>query len=149
MNKEIGMSTEINKTVARRIVEQGVNQGDMDVLDAAHASDFVNHAAPPGAPGDLDGFKAFVQALRVAFPDLHYHIDAEVAEGDMLTQLLTVRGTMTGEFNGMPPTGKTAVWKEMHMGRFVDGKLVEHWGLADQMGMLGALGYRMDISIPE
>jgi predicted ester cyclase len=143
------MSTEANKAAARRLVEEGINQGNMAVLDAVHASNFVDHAAPPGMPADLGGFKMFIQALRAAFPDIHYDIDAEVAEGDMLTHFLTGRGTMKGEFNGMPPTGKKATWKEMHMGRFVDGKVAEHWGVVDQMGMLAALGYKVDVSMPK
>jgi predicted ester cyclase len=141
------MSAEANKAAARRLVEVGINQGNMAVLDEVHAPNFVNHAAPPGMPTDLNGFKMFVQALRSAFPDIHYHIDAEVAEGDLLTHFLTGHGTMQGEFNGMPPTGKSATWTEMHMGRFVDGRVTEHWGVVDQMGMLAALGYKVDVSI--
>lgn len=143
------MSAETDKAAARRIVEEGINKGDMAALDAVHAADFVDHAAPPGLPPDLAGFKMFVQALRAAFPDIHYHIDAEIAEGDMLTHQLTAHGTMKGELNGMPPTGKHASWQEMHMGRFVDGKVVEHWGIVDQMGMMSALGYKVDVSIPK
>jgi predicted ester cyclase len=141
------MSAEANKATARRLVEEGINQGNMAALDEAHAPNFVNHAAPPGMPTDLNGFKMFIQALRSAFPDIHYQIDAEVAEGDMLTHFLTGHGTMQGEFNGMPPTGKSATWTEMHMGRFVDGRVTEHWGVVDQMGMLAALGYKVDVSI--
>jgi predicted ester cyclase len=99
-------------------------------------------------PQDLAGFKMFVQSLRAAFPDIHYHIEAEVAEGEMLTHFLSAHGTMKGEFSGMPPTGKHASWQEMHMGRFADGKVVEHWGVVDQMGMLAALGYKVDVTIP-
>ena len=66
----------------------------------------------------------------------------------MLTHYLTGHGTMKGEFQGMPPTGKHASWKEMHMGRFENGKVVEHWGVVDQMGMLAALGYKVDVTVP-
>jgi predicted ester cyclase len=142
------MTAEANKTAAHRLVEEGLNQGNMAALDAVHAANFVDHAAPPGVPANVAGFKMFVQALRSAFPDIHYHIDAEVVEGDMLTHYLTGHGTMKGEFMGMPPTGKHASWKEMHMGRFENGKVVEHWGVVDQMGMLAALGYKVDVTVP-
>jgi predicted ester cyclase len=49
-------------------------------------------------------------------------------------------GTMTGEFGGMPATGKRATWTEIHIGRVANGRLVEHWGLVDQLGMLVQLG---------
>jgi predicted ester cyclase len=142
------MTAEANKAAARRLVEEGLNQGNMAALDAVHAANFVNHAAPPGVPANLEGFKMFVQSLRAGFPDIHYHIDAEVGEGDMLTHFLTGHGTMKGEFAGMPPTGKHGSWQEMHMGRFENGKVVEHWGVVDQMGMLAALGYKVDVTIP-
>ena len=140
------MSAEVNKAAARRIVEEGLNHGDMAALDAVHAPGFVDHAVPPGIPANLEGFKMFVQALRAAFPDVHYHIEAEVAQGDMVTHRLQAHGTMKGDFQGMPATGKNATWNEMHMGRFVDGKVAEHWGIVDQMGMMAALGYKVDVS---
>ena len=143
------MSAEANKAATRRLVEDGINKGDMAALDAVHAANFVDHAAPPGVPANLAGFKMFVQSLRSAFPDIHYHIDAEIAEGDMITHRLTAHGTMKGEFQGMSPTGKHASWQEMHMGRCVDGKIVEHWGVVDQMGMMHALGYKVDVSMPK
>jgi len=40
----------------------------------------------------------------------------------------------------MPATGARATWSEIHIGRVADGQLVEHWGLADQLGMLVQLG---------
>jgi predicted ester cyclase len=145
--RRIPMSAEANKAAGRRIVEEGLNKGDMAALDAVHAPGFVDHTVPPGMPADLSGFKMLVQAIRSAFPDIHYHIDAEIAEGDMLSHCLTVHGTMKGDFNGMPATGKNATWQEMHIGRFVNGKVEEHWGVIDRMGMLEALGYKVDVAV--
>ena len=53
---------------------------------------------------------------------------------------LTARGTQKGEFLGVPATGKEATWSEIHIGRIADGKVVEHWGTVDQMGMAQQLG---------
>jgi predicted ester cyclase len=50
-------------------------------------------------------------------------------------------GTMTGDFMGMPASGKSATWEETHMARFADGKLAEHWAVIDQLGMLTQLGF--------
>ena len=49
---------------------------------------------------------------------------------------VTGQGTMTGAFAGMPATHKHAAWSEIHISRFKDGKIVEHWGSVDQLGML-------------
>lgn len=134
------MSTEENKAVARRVVEEVVNQGNMAAADALFTADYVDHTVPPGLPPGLEGFKMFFTAFRAAFPDVHYHIEDEIAEGDMVVHRLMGHGTMKGDFQGMPATGKSATWGEMHIGRFVGGKIAEHWANVDQLGMLQQLG---------
>ena len=47
---------------------------------------------------------------------------------------------MTGEFMGVPPTGKHATWTEIHISRGVNGRMTEHWGLANELSMLVQLG---------
>jgi steroid delta-isomerase-like uncharacterized protein len=106
------------------------------------ADDIVEHfALPPGMPAGKEGFKLFVKALRSAFPDLKITIDFSVAEGDLVAQHGTATGTMKGEFAGMPPSGKTATWAGIHIQRIKDGKIVEHWAVEDQLGMLQQLGF--------
>ncbi len=86
-------------------------------------------------------FDAFFTHLRAAFPDLHYTLEEPLlADGDKVVARARVRGTMQGAFLGMPATGKMATWTEIHSGRIVDGKLVEHWATSDQLGMLQQLG---------
>ena len=53
---------------------------------------------------------------------------------------LATTGTMTGEFMGIAPIGKSATWTEIHIGRGVNGRLTEHWSVADTFGMLVQLG---------
>ena len=79
-------------------------------------------------------------ALRAAFPVFSYTLDDEIAEGDRVVHLLTGLGTMQGDFQGMPATGKQATWQEIHIGRFKEGKIEEHWAVIDQLGMLQQLG---------
>jgi len=134
------MSTEENKAVGRRLVEEVLNKGNVAAVDEYFAADYVDHSVPPGIPPDREGLKMFFTAFRAAFPDLHYHIDDEIAEGNMLVHRLTGHGTMQGEFQGMPATGKHATWSEIHIGRLAGGKLAEHWANVDQLGMLQQLG---------
>jgi steroid delta-isomerase-like uncharacterized protein len=95
----------------------------------------------PGSAGGLAGLKQFFGMLRAAFPDLHYTIEEPLlAEADKVVGRFTVRGTMKGAFLGMPATGKTATWTEIHSARIVDGKIVEHWAVGDRLGMLQQLG---------
>ena len=135
------MSTEDNKKTARRIVLELFNAGNVNLIDSLFSPDFVDHALPPEVSPTRDGFRSMIPILRQAFPDLEYTIEDQIAEGDKVAQRLTGRGTLKGEFMGMQPTGKTAIWQEMHWHRFdASGLLVEHWDTTDSLGMLTQLG---------
>jgi len=135
------MGTQENKASAHRFLEEVVNRGNVSIIDELASPSFIDHTAPPGVPAGNEGFKVFITMLRTAFPDLHYAIDDEIAEGDRVVQRATARGTMKGDFQGMPASGKTATWSEIHITRFENGKAVEHWGVVDQLGMLAQLGF--------
>ena len=74
------------------------------------------------------------------FSDFKVTVVHSVAEGDLVVQHTRNTGTMTGEFRGMKPTGKSATWDIVHIVRFQDGKAVEHWAIADNLAMLQQLG---------
>ncbi len=135
------MSVEANKAAFRRIPEDIFNTGNIELVDELFAAEYVEHqSAPPGVPTGVAGIKEFVTMFRAAFPDLHYTVEMTIAEGDIATGHVTVRGTHQGEFMGIPPTGKHVTWTETHIGRFENGKLVEHWGNGDDLGMMQQLG---------
>ena len=87
-----------------------------------------------------EGSKQTLVALKKAFPDLRYTIEDSIESGDKIVHRLTASGTMKADFAGMPATGKHATWTEIHIGRVVNGRLTEHWGLIDQLAMLVQLG---------
>jgi predicted ester cyclase len=128
------------KTNLDRIPLEVINQSRFELIDELFAPDYVEHNPQPGVPPTKEGFKQTVKALKTAFPDLRYTIDDAIECGDKIVQRLSATGTMSGEFNGMPATGKRATWTEIHIGRVANGKVVEHWGLIDQLGMLVQLG---------
>jgi predicted ester cyclase len=132
--------SEQNKAAFRAIPEKVINTKNLAAADQYFGAEFVDHAAPPGSPAGIAGFKAFFGALTTAFPDLKYTVEDLVAEGEKVVARASVRGTMKGDFQGMKATGKTATWTEIHIGRFVNGKVVEHWATIDQLGMLQQLG---------
>ena len=76
-----------------------------------------------------------------AFPDLNVVVDHWVAEGDLVAGVMTTKGTQTGEFMGMPDSGKKFSVREMHMVRVANGKMAEHWGLANEMSMMQQLEF--------
>jgi predicted ester cyclase len=122
-----------------RIVEIW-NLGKVELIDQLYAPEYVDRTPQEGFAPTLDGLKKAVSALKAGFPDLHYTLDESIYSGDKLVHRVTARGTMTGDFNGMPATNKTATWTEIHIARLVDGRIVEHWGVADQLSMLVQLG---------
>jgi predicted ester cyclase len=80
--------------------------------------------------------------MRNAFPDLQTEIDEIFEEGDIVAFRYTVRGTHEGEFNWIAPTGRKIQVRAMEFLRFSDGKMVNRWGLTDQLGLLEQLGRR-------
>jgi predicted ester cyclase len=135
------MSAEQNKAISRRVPIEVLSQGRIEVVDEIFAPDFKEHGTPPpGIPAGRDGVKAIASALRKGFPDLAYRVDLQIAEGDYVAGYVTVSGTHKGEVFGMPATGKRAEWTESHIVKIVNGKITDHWGVLDQLGMLRQLG---------
>ena len=135
------MSTEQNKALVRQLVEEVFNRGNMSLADEFLAPDFVEHEElPPGIPRDREGAKQLTTMLRSAFPDFKATIDDIVAEGDKVVIRQTWSGTHKGEFMGVPPTGKSVSFGVIDIIRVAGGKLVEHWGQMDSMGMMQQLG---------
>lgn len=118
-----------------------VNQGHVDQLNRFCAASFVEHQmmSPDQAPG-LEGVKKGFQDLRQAFPDLKFHVDDIIRSGDKAVVRYTMTGTNKGSFMGMPPSGKSVKTTGIDVMRFAGGKVVEHWGNSDDLGMMQQLG---------
>jgi steroid delta-isomerase-like uncharacterized protein len=135
------MSTEENKAIARRVNDEVWSEGHLDVIDELFADDFV--ATIVGAPEQIrgpQGFREFVVMYRTAFPDLRITVDEQFAEGETVVTRWTATGTNEGELMGIPATGKQATTAGININRISNGKLVEGWGLFDQLGLLQQLG---------
>ena len=102
----------------RSIPQEIFTDGREDLIDEYFGVDYVEHAKlPPGIGPGREGFRQFVSAFRSAFPDGRYEVLLQTQDGDLHTGLVAVEGTMTGDFLGMPASGKKARWEEMHIGR--------------------------------
>ena len=122
-----------------------LNAGDMDGFGAMLADDFLEHEETPGIPPTKDGVLEFFEMYRAAFPDLRMDPEDVLASGDKVVARVRATGTNTGEFMGMPPSGKNVDVELIDIIRFGDDGLArEHWGVADQMRTLQQLG-----AIPE
>ncbi|MFQ5794614.1 MAG: ester cyclase [Candidatus Bipolaricaulia bacterium] len=134
------MSTEENKAIMRRMIEELWNQGNMDVADELFAPDHTSPSAPDLPPGS-EGVKIITTMFRNAMPDYHMTIDFMVAEGDQVAARFTQSGTHTGgDLMGIAPTDKKATWTEIGILRIKDGKIVESWYEVDMMSLMQQLG---------
>jgi len=84
--------------------------------------------------------KGSITQLHAAVPGLHYTIEHKIVEGDKLVHFITGHGTMTGPFIGIPPTGQSATWQEVHIVRLAGAQVVESWAVVDSLGMLIQFG---------
>jgi predicted ester cyclase len=132
--------SEGNKTVVKRFVTEYQNGRDEAVLVELVAEDAVDHAAPPEAPPGRVGVKAFHDAFHAAFEGLHAEIHQQVAEDDLVVTRKTFHGRHTGDFMGIPPTGRDIELGVIDILRIRDGRIVEHWNQLDQLGLLRQLG---------
>jgi steroid delta-isomerase-like uncharacterized protein len=118
-----------------------LNAGDMDSFSAVLADDFLEHEETPGIPPTKDGVLQFFGMYMAAFPDLHMEPEDVLASGDKVVARVRATGTHTGEFMGMPPSGKNVDVELIDIIRFGDDGLAhEHWGVADQIKMMQQLG---------
>jgi predicted ester cyclase len=100
----------------------------------------VNHDPFPGFAPDREGFRRIGQVFRQGFPDWHSRLEALIAEGDLVTERFTARGTHQGEILGVAPTGRQVTLAGINIFRVQDGKLVARWGRTDDLGLLQQLG---------
>jgi len=129
-----------NKALVRRYVEEVLNRKNLAIIDELFAPTFVDHdSSMPEARGPA-GVKRLAGMVHVSFPDLHFSVEDLVAEGDKVAYRYTVRGTHTGDFMGIAPTGKQFVATGIHIYRVADGKFQEEWENWDMLGVLRQLG---------
>ena len=134
------MSAETNQAIVHRYVEEGYNAGNMAVLDELFAVDFVNHDPAQPSVRDLQGLKQLIMAQRAAFADIRTTVEDLVASGDTVVKRFTVRGTHTGDFNGIPATGRQFTLEGIDILRLAGGKIQEIWIAYDTLGLLRQLG---------
>jgi predicted ester cyclase len=135
---------EANKAVVERLFNDDLNEPDgptaARVADQIIAPDFVDHTNPPELKHGLESHKTIVALFRSSFPDMHWTVEDVVAEGDRVVARTTMRGTHRGEFFGLAPTGRPVVYPGIHVLRLADGKVAEHWGSNDDLGLMRQLG---------
>jgi predicted ester cyclase len=134
------MSLEANKKLARDYFKAFLSK------DTAW---FREHIEPgfrrhdPGLPFEVvgpQGVERLADALLPAIPDMRLDIEDVIAEGEKVLVRLVIRGTQQGELFGIPPTSRAIEVAVLDLFHIRNGRLVEHWALLDNLGMLRQLG---------
>jgi predicted ester cyclase len=136
------MSLEENKTIVRRFIHEGVIGGNLAVIDELCSPECVNHSAVPEARHGTEGVKRVVGLSRAAMPDQRWTNEMLVAEGDLVVIHGIREATWQADgFRGLPtPKGKPVAVELVHIFRVCDGKIVEHWAVRDDLGLMKQLG---------
>ncbi len=138
------MSTEENKEIVRRY-QEAYNSADYDALDEVVAADVLTPNMMSSVPHGLEGAKLVHQKTLIGMPDYHTTIEDLIAEGDKVVARVSMTGTHTGDFYGIPPTGRGVKFTGIFIARIANGKIVEHWGEEDGVKVLRELGFKIKL----
>ena len=130
------MSTEDNKELIRRYIDEVINTGNVDQIENFVAPDYVEVHEGKRYPVGIDGAKEHILGVRQTYPDLELTVENQIAEGEWVATCITARGTHKGVWLGIKPTGKSLVYTGVNVNRIVNGRIVEHGGAANLLGPL-------------
>ncbi|MGO8951445.1 MAG: ester cyclase [Ktedonobacterales bacterium] len=122
----------------RRFFEE-VNRKNLAISDELMAPDFVSHS-PTGTTQGLEAFKQYFSGYFIAFPDLQFTMEEQLAMGHQCVVQWTARGTHQGMLAGIAPTGKSTTISGVTISHWAHGKVIESWVYFDNLGLMQQLG---------
>jgi steroid delta-isomerase-like uncharacterized protein len=131
-------------SVVRRNTELVQGKGDFALFEELFSDDFVDRTPQPGTTPDKDGVRVLYRRLRDAFPDFRPEIVWQSVDGDIVTTFKIYHGTHRGTFLDIAPTGRTVRFETVDAMRVRDGRIVEHWGVANLFSVVAQLGARIE-----
>ena len=134
-------STAENEAMVAKYFGNLMSQGQFEIIDEIIAENFSFHI--PTLPEPIRGkagMHGFVTGLRTGFPDIHFTVERQIAEGDKVAARWFIEGTHNGPFLGMPPTGNHIKDQGVDIFIFAGGKIVEIWVNENDLGLMKQLG---------
>lgn len=132
--------SEQNKALVRRVIEEVVNRGNLELVYQLISPDYAYFEPTLGSMRGREGYKGIVATYRNAFPDLKLVIDEQIAEGEAVVTRWRGEGTHGGELMGIAPTGRRVSVQGVVISRIKNGQLVDDFECYDVLGMLRQLG---------
>jgi steroid delta-isomerase-like uncharacterized protein len=132
---------ESNKTLIETYFYEVWNKGNLEILDQIIDPAYVNHnpstVNPPPGP---EGLKPIILAMRKGLPDLNYTIEETIITEDRVVARVLVKGTHLDSLFGIPPTGKNIEIRQINVESILNGKIIEHWRVTEDLKMMQQLG---------
>jgi steroid delta-isomerase-like uncharacterized protein len=132
------MST--NSDIVRQFIEVALNQGQVDSAGDFFWEDMVEQVPFPGQGPGLEGLKDVLRGLRAAFPDMHWTVHEQIAEGAKVLTRFEWTGTHRGAFLGVPATGRAVTVWGMVIDRLQGGRIKDTRLIMDTLGLMMQLG---------
>jgi predicted ester cyclase len=133
-------SVEELKRTARRTWEEIFPACDVEALADVTARDVIHHGGRPGEPQGLEGVTQTMLWLGRVFSQQRWEVHRVIGEGDTVVLHATHHGRHTGELMGIAPTNREVAYQYVHIVRFRDGLVAEHWAVRDDMTLMRQLG---------
>lgn len=127
------MSTDENKVLIQRYIDEVINTGDIDKIDRFLSPDYIEVYEGKRYLLGINGAKEHILGVRQTYPDLTLTVEQQIAEGEWVATSFVARGTHTGAWLGIKPTRKILTYSGVNVDRVVDGRIVEHGGAANML----------------
>jgi steroid delta-isomerase-like uncharacterized protein len=134
------MDPDKNKAIARRYFLEICNQGNFGGIEELLTPNIV-FENPPAVVEGIESFKELITSLRTAFPDFHFTVEDEIAEGNKVVTRWRLRGTQRGYFLGNPPTHKPFNVTGIDIFQIAEGKIERVWVNMDLLGQAQQLDW--------
>ena len=119
---------------------EALNTGDAGACLKLAAPDLImNLAEMPEPRHGQEVSRQGFEMMKQAFPDLHAHIEDIVAAGDKVAVRVRFRGTHSGEFLGIPATGRTVEYVSHEFYRIAGALIAEEWICSDMATLLAQI----------
>ena len=138
--KESYISADEIREVGRRFVEEVINKQNLAAADELVAENFVELDPLPGQAQGREGLKQILAMFFAAFPDLHWTVEEDAAEGEKLWSRFTWHGTRRGDFFVIPAAGNQVEVNGVVIERIVEGKMVDSRILMNELSLMQQLG---------
>lgn len=140
--KQVTTTPEENKKILHRWCAEVFNGKKVEIVDELKVPNYADWSRFPGQAPTLESYKVTLNMFFAAFPDFQFAALDTIAAGELGLIRGVWRGTHSGSFFGLPPTGKEVSGERIDFFRFGEGKMTEHWGTGLEFPVLELMGFK-------